>query len=558
MKIVNLDENVQTDLFGKYGLSNAVETLTWASPDSEDLYGAGFTNGNVQFWNPITRRLEHDCGNRGGKIKGLFTFENGTERMVATCTDNKFFEVCPVVLPEDYKHTQKKLRGNDDSAIWRMRPNPISHQHIMYMGYHVMPSLYDFEKDKTVWRGQFGSPKFYGLKQKQFFTDFQFMPESASVLITGSRYREFRIYDLREGNKPVMFYDVSKTSEWEFAMISLAVSEHTPTLVYATEATGKIASFDLRNGQLHKIYRDGMGTVKQLAFHPTERYMGAVSLDRYLRVYDIDKRLQRFNDKTSLEYKVRIEGTFGANMYNKIFLKQKLNSMLFFSEGRVKKILSDKAEERRERENRKEEEEDDEIMEDNGEDNNDDNEDDDDEVREIKTIKREKKKKTQDDDDVWGGLEQVGDVKDEPESDDEDEDDDIRPTKAKNGKTIVKDEDDDDDELLWNDDEEDDNEEEGDDSEEEDDIKLGEFNDDDEGETKEDEEDDSDDDDEEEGEGDAKSATKSKGPKGPKSTDNKRKRRVAQEKLEKQKKLKQKKSNIKQNKLMIKKRKLQK
>lgn len=78
----------------------------------------------------------------------------------------------------------------------------------MYMGYHIMPTLYDMEKDKTVWRGEFvcfifiyidlyvlmeylqGSPKFYGLKQKQFFTDFQFMPDSASVMITGSRYRE--------------------------------------------------------------------------------------------------------------------------------------------------------------------------------------------------------------------------------------------------------------------------------------------------------------------------------------------------------------------------------
>ena len=203
------------------------------------------------------------------------------------------------------------------------------------------------------------------------------------------------------------------------------------SIIYATEATGKIGSFDLRTGivilpfillfyqfspflfifflyffvffylsyflllfigRLHKVYRDGMGTVKSLAFHPTERAMAAVSLDRYLRVYgilslslpftsprvlsclflsfhlefiiyfqyehlfgtcvaspqayfpslsllllyllfssssykkcnermtqiDIDKKLQRANDKKSLQFRVRIAGMVGANMYNKV------------------------------------------------------------------------------------------------------------------------------------------------------------------------------------------------------------------------------------------------
>ena len=30
-------------------------------------------------------------------------------RMVVTCTDTKQFEICPVELPEDYKHTSKRV-----------------------------------------------------------------------------------------------------------------------------------------------------------------------------------------------------------------------------------------------------------------------------------------------------------------------------------------------------------------------------------------------------------------------------------------------------------------
>ena len=35
--VINLDENVQTSLFGNYELNNAVETMCWANPESEDL-----------------------------------------------------------------------------------------------------------------------------------------------------------------------------------------------------------------------------------------------------------------------------------------------------------------------------------------------------------------------------------------------------------------------------------------------------------------------------------------------------------------------------------------
>jgi hypothetical protein len=30
-------------------------------------------------------------------------------RMVVSCTDNKRFEICPIELPEDYKHTSKRV-----------------------------------------------------------------------------------------------------------------------------------------------------------------------------------------------------------------------------------------------------------------------------------------------------------------------------------------------------------------------------------------------------------------------------------------------------------------
>lgn len=56
-----------------------------------------------------------------------------------------------------------------------MRPNPISPQHIMYMGVHIMPTLYDFEKGKTVWMGEFVCFLLYILFFVIFFFSFSFL-----------------------------------------------------------------------------------------------------------------------------------------------------------------------------------------------------------------------------------------------------------------------------------------------------------------------------------------------------------------------------------------------
>jgi hypothetical protein len=42
--------------------------------------GAGYSNGDVHFWNPLTKKLQFNCGQREGKVKGLYTFAKESGR----------------------------------------------------------------------------------------------------------------------------------------------------------------------------------------------------------------------------------------------------------------------------------------------------------------------------------------------------------------------------------------------------------------------------------------------------------------------------------------------
>lgn len=54
--------------------------VTLRSSHSLAQVAAGYSNGDVLFWNPLTRQLQFNCGRREGKVKGLYTFEKESGR----------------------------------------------------------------------------------------------------------------------------------------------------------------------------------------------------------------------------------------------------------------------------------------------------------------------------------------------------------------------------------------------------------------------------------------------------------------------------------------------
>jgi len=81
-----------------------------------------------------------------------------------------------------------------------------------------------------------------------------------------------------------------------------------------------MSRLDLRTGRLETVFKGCPGSVRGLAYHPTKPLMATACLDRFVRVYDLNKKVIE-NNKL---------GQF--NMPYKVYGKQRLSSVLFSSE----------------------------------------------------------------------------------------------------------------------------------------------------------------------------------------------------------------------------------
>lgn len=135
-----------------------------------------------------------------------------------------------------------------------------------------------------------------------------------SVMAVGTGYKQVRIYDVRENSKMRRPTAVTPEGTFEYRVTSLCqINEH--RLVIG-DAAGSIYDLDIRtldrdmkrsdNNNLGRFVGPA-GSVRELKKHPTLPLMAAVGLDRMLRIYDTDKR----------------------KLLDCVYLKQRLNSVLF-------------------------------------------------------------------------------------------------------------------------------------------------------------------------------------------------------------------------------------
>lgn len=110
-----------------------------------------------------------------------------------------------------------------------------------------------------------------------------FVNNSETCLATCSRYGYIRIYDYRQQRRPVQNY-IDKRDQ---AFNSLA--EHNG-LIFVSTTTGSLYAFDLKNMKvpLH-TYKGATGSISSIAVDETGKFVFTASLDRYVRVHNVDK-----------------------------------------------------------------------------------------------------------------------------------------------------------------------------------------------------------------------------------------------------------------------------
>lgn len=117
--------------------------------------------------------------------------------------------------------------------------------------------------------------------------------DSHSVVAVGTGSHEVRLYDARASRRPQWRVDYGE------CRVGAVCAEPMggPPRIFAATGAGAVGAFDIRAGAnagaLLGGYKGAQGGVRCLARHPTEGWLAAGGLDRWLRIYDANTRKLR-------------------------------------------------------------------------------------------------------------------------------------------------------------------------------------------------------------------------------------------------------------------------
>jgi len=157
---------------------------------------------------------------------------------------------------------------------------------------------------KPVFKAKNVKPDKLFLQALKCVKSIDFMPGSdGSQIVTGTAYKELRLYDSKAKLRP-MFNEV--VSDYAINSVSVAPDG---THVVVGDVFGTVFSIDLRTRKRIGNYRGVTGAVRTVVCHKTLPLVACCGLDRHLRVYNIKSRKCLF----------------------KTYMKQRLNCLLLTS-----------------------------------------------------------------------------------------------------------------------------------------------------------------------------------------------------------------------------------
>ena len=95
------------------------------------------------------------------------------------------------------------------------------------------------------------------------------------------------------------------------------------TTLIAGDTVGRVSRVDLRTLRLTGVYKGNTGSIREIAVHPSMNVIATVGLDRIMRVFDVETRQQ----------------------LHRVYLRQRLNCVLFSGEESVQCFAKEEEEE---------------------------------------------------------------------------------------------------------------------------------------------------------------------------------------------------------------------
>ncbi|KAK2703899.1 WD repeat-containing protein 74-like [Artemia franciscana] len=193
--------------------------------------------------------------------------------------------------------------GGGGKNIARMRQNPTKPSVFAIGGQENTLRLWDLANpEKPLFKAKNVKNDFLNLRVPIWISDIAFLQDSERIATT-SRHSHIRVYSPKEQLRPVIdftFEDEPLTSlstankEWE---------------VVVGSGRGRLGLFDLRQRRIVHSMKGLVGGIRDVVCHKTRPYVASVSLDRHLRIHELNTKKLLF----------------------KVYLKSRLNSILMRS-----------------------------------------------------------------------------------------------------------------------------------------------------------------------------------------------------------------------------------
>ncbi|VFR00950.1 unnamed protein product [Cuscuta campestris] len=226
-----------------------------------------------------------------------------------TCTIKGHASIRSVEIPESLgdSTSEAPLTTWDAHALGTILCSKVdnSENYALFGGKGVEINVWDLEKGCKVWAAKPLPTNSIGIFTPAWFTSATFLSkDDHRKIIGGTNGHQVRLYDISAQRRPVIRIDFRETA------IKAVAEDIDGWTVYAGNASGDLASFDMRTGKLLGCFiGKSSGSIRCIARHPELPVMGSCGLDRYLRIWDVKSR----------------------QLLSAVFLKQHLTNFVFDS-----------------------------------------------------------------------------------------------------------------------------------------------------------------------------------------------------------------------------------
>lgn len=258
--------------FEKSDEPSEVTALEWVNTDQ---IVSGFSNGNIYLFDTVSSKYVNKIKHLENKIVGVGSINNE----IISCTNTGDISIFQNNKEKDNLNIELKT----DSTVECFTQNKYTHNVVAVGGIKSNLQLWDIEAKQCIFKAKSLGHDSLNLPIQSSIRGITYIQEDSNVCCC-TKEGHILLYDSRTQKKPVKTFFDQRNS---YTTITCANREKN---ILAGTTKGFIQYLDMRQSKFLKSYTNINGSVTSIYCDPVEPHVACVSLDKFLRIYNLETR----------------------------------------------------------------------------------------------------------------------------------------------------------------------------------------------------------------------------------------------------------------------------